>query len=549
MIRFKIVLLSCCFIICQQGNAQNAPHLEKRGQATQLIVDGKPFIVLGGELHNSSSSSLEYLDPLWAPIKAMNLNTVLAAVSWELIEPEEGRFDFSLVDGMLKGARDHNLKLIPLWFGSWKNGLSHYAPGWVKKDTRRFPRIILENGKPTETISALSNEAMKADAKAFSALMHHLKEVDVKEHTVLMVQIENEVGVIGGTRDHSPMAGAVFAKAVPAELLKGLQKYRSELQPALRKLWEDNGAKTSGNWSSVFGNTSAADEVFMAWHYASYLNTVAQAGKAEYDIPMFVNAWIVQPQDRIPGDYPSGGPQAHMHDIWRIGAPAIDIKAPDIYLPAFKNITAQYHHSWNPLFIPESFSGYAGAANAFFAIGQFNAIGYSPFGIDGKTDDATRAHITKAYKILSGLLPEITTAQTTNSLAAVSLQMPDSVQTVDLGGYRITAALRKNWSGVAQAAKGYCIIIHTGPDAFTVAGSNIDITFMPVSPGLKMAGLSSVREGTFNNGVWQEGRLLNGDNIMMSYKLADEAKANRTGTGARLNDEPAVLKVKLYRFE
>jgi hypothetical protein len=549
MTHFKVVLLSCCILIYQQGDAQNAPHLEKKGQATQLIVDGKPFLVLGGELHNSSSSSLEYLDPLWKPIKAMNLNTVLVAVSWELIEPEEGKFDFSLVDGILKGARDHNLKVIPLWFGSWKNGLSHYAPEWVKKDTRRFPRIILENGKPTETVSALGNEAKKADAKAFAALMRHIKEADAKEHTVLMVQIENEVGVIGGTRDHSPMANAVFAKAVPDELLNGLQKHKPELQPAIKKLWDDNGAKTSGSWPAVFGNTAAADEVFMAWHYANYLNAVTQAGKAEYDIPMFVNAWIVQPQDRKPGDYPSGGPQAHVHDIWRIGAPAIDIKAPDIYLSQFKNITAQYYHSWNPLFIPESFSGYAGAANAFYAIGKFNGIGYSPFGIDGRSDDATKAHITKAYKILAGLSPEITTAQTTNSITAVSLQMPDSIQTVDLGGYRITVTLRKNWSGVTQATKGYGIIIHTGADAFTVAGSNLDITFIPVSPGPKMAGLSSVREGSFENGVWKEGRLLNGDNIMVSYKLADEAMANRTGTGARLNEEPGILKVRLYRFE
>ncbi len=537
------------FFINIDASAQNIPHLEKRGEATQLIVDGKPFIVLGGELHNSSSSSLHYLQPLWEPVKKMNLNTVLAAVSWELIEPQEGKFDFALVDGMLTGARQHNLKLILLWFGSWKNGLSHYAPEWVKKDSKRFPRIVLQNGRSTETISTLSSEATKADAKAFAALMHHLKEADAKDRTVIMMQVENEVGVLGDTRDHSTMANAAFAKPVPAELVQGLQKNKLELQPALKKVWEDAGAKTSGSWTDVFGANHSAEEAFMAWQYAKYINAVAEAGKKEYNIPMFINAWIVQPEDKVPGDYPSGGPQAHVHDIWRIAAPSLDIKAPDIYLPDFKTITAQYKHSWNPLFVPESFSGLNGAANAFYAVGKMNGIGYSPFGIDNKVEDPAQTPVAKVYKILADLTPEILAAQASGSITAVSLQMPDSVQTIDLGGYKLHVALRKSWSGVTQASKGYGLIIHSGSDAFTIAGSNLDVTFTPASPGPRIAGLSSVWEGTYEAGVWKPGRLLNGDNVMMAYRMADEAAANRSGTGARLVEEPAILKVKLYRFD
>lgn len=546
---FRLTLFVTLFFYIQKLNSQTIPHLEKRGHATQLIVDGKPFIILGGELHNSSSSSLDYLSPLWQPLKKNNYNTVLAAVTWQLTEPQEGRFDFSLVDGMLKAARENNLKLVLLWFGSWKNGLSHYAPDWVKKDTKRFPRIVLQNGRSTETITALSTDAMNADAKAFAALMHHIKEEDAKDHTVIMMQVENEVGVIGSTRDHSQMANALFAKPVPGELLKGLQKNKNELQPALKKLWEVNGSKTSGNWSTVFGNTASADEAFMAWHYAKYVNTVAQTGKKEYNIPMFVNAWIVQPEDKTPGDYPSGGPQAHVHDIWHIAAPDIDIKAPDIYLPDFTGITSQYHHSWNPLFIPESFNGTAGAANAFYAIGQHNAIGYSPFGIDGRLNDSTQVQLAKAYKVLNDLTPEISVAQASNNINAVSLQMSEPLQSFHLGGYLITAGLRKSWSGVLQATKGYGIVIQTGTDEFTIAGSNIDITFIPIAPGPKMAGIASLWEGSYENGVWKNGRLLNGDNIMMSYKLADEAMANRTGTGVHLLADPGIFKVKLYRFD
>lgn len=525
-----------------------APRLEKRGEATQLIADGKPFLLLAGELHNSSSSNLDYLNTLWKPLKQQHLNTALVAVSWELVEPQEGKFDFSLVDGILKGGRDNNLKIVLLWFGSWKNGLSHYAPEWVKKDTKRFPRIELENGRSTETISALSTEAMKADAKAFAALMKHVKKVDASKQTVIMVQVENEVGVIGAARDYSDMANAEFAKAIPTELMQSLIAHKNDLQPQLKRLWEQNGSKTSGTWSEVFGKSASADEAFMAWNYAKYINMVTAAGKAEYNLPMFVNAWIVQPEDRRPGDYPSGGPQSHVHDIWRAAAPAIDIFSPDIYLQDTKGITAMYKHSWNPLFIPESFAGTDGAANAFYAIGHHNAIGYSPFGIDNKVEKPAETPIAKAYNILSQLTPEITKAQSDGKITAFTIKA-DSVQTAELAGYKISVTLRKNWNGVTQVAQGYGLVINTAPDEFTVAGSNIDVTFVPLSAGPKMAGLSWVREGIFENGVWKQGRLLNGDNIMISYKLAEQAAANKTGTGIRLLDEPSISKLKLYRFE
>lgn len=525
------------------------PRLQKNGAATQLMVEGKPFLVLGAELHNSSSSSLDYMAPLWQPLQQMNLNTVLAAVSWQLTEPQENKWDFSHVDGILKGAREHGLKVVLLWFGSWKNGLSHYTPAWVKQDGRRFPRVRLSNGKPTETITALSAEAAGADAKAFAALLRHVKEVDAQQQTVIMVQVENEAGVIGDTRDHSEAANALFAKPVPAELLKGLMDTRNEWQPALKKHWEEAGSKTRGSWTELFGQTPFADEAFMAWQYARYMNQVAAAGKAAYNLPMFVNTWVVQPEDRLPGDYPAGGPQAQVHDIWRIGAPSVDIKAPDIYLPAFKEIAALYHHSWNPLFVPESFTGDAGTANAFYAIGQHNAIGYSPFGIDAKESAAGNAVIAKAYHVLAQLSPDILAAQTQNAVRAVALSGKDSVQSLELGGYRLLVTLRKSWSGIAQATKGYALVIHTGKDEFTVAGADTDILFLPASPGPAMAGLLSVYEGAYENGVWKAGRLLNGDDIMMSYKLAGEAAANRTGTGVRLRSEPGIMKVKLYRFE
>lgn len=550
--RLKYFVFNLCFtLLVHNVSAQTnktIPHLEKRGNATQLIVDERPFLVLGGELHNSSTSSLDYMKPIWPRLTEMNLNTALSAVSWELIEPEEGKFDFTLVDAMLKGARENNLRLILLWFGSWKNGLSHYAPYWVKKDFTRFPRVKLSNGKATETITPLSSEGMKADARAFAALMKHVREVDSRNRTVIMMQVQNEVGVIGDSRDRSDAANALFNKPVPAELIEHLKKNKDELQPGLKKIWKDAGSKTSGTWQDIFGKGSAADEAFMAWNYAQHTNAVTKAGKAEYSLPMFVNAWIVQPEDRGPGDYPSGGPQSHVHDIWRVGAPQIDILAPDIYLPDFKGITAMYYHPWNPLFVPESFADSIGAANAFYAIGHYNAIGYSPFGIDNRV--TVGGPIPKAYKILSDMSAEILDAQVKDQIDAVWLNKTDSVQQINMGGYMIEVSLRRSRRPRELPQSGYAIIINTADDNYTLAGYNVEITFKPSTAGPQTAGFADVWEGVYESGRWKPGRKLNGDNIMRSYTLADEAARNQTGTVARFDGrDPSVLKVKLYRFD
>lgn len=542
--------LFLCFMGSINSFAQEIPHLEKKGNATQLIVDGKPFLILGGELHNSSSSNLEYLKPAWEQLKAMNLNTVLTALSWELIEPEENKFDFSLVDGLLADARKHDFKLVFLWFGSWKNGLSHYAPLWVKEDVERFARVKMNSGKATETLSPFSLESRKADAKAFAALMAHLKKVDSSERTVIMMQVENEVGVLGTTRDQSELANTAFNKQVPSGFINGLKKYKNELQPEMLEYWAKTGYREAGTWKEVFGDNHYADEVFMAWNYANYLNAVAAAGKAEYNIPMFVNAWIVQPEDRKPGDYPSGGPQSRVHDVWRIGAPEIDLKCPDIYLQNFPEILDMYHHDWNPLFIPESFSDVNGAANAFYAIGKHSAIGYSPFGIDNHVDAPEDSPLAKAYSILDQLTPAITAAQAEDKISAFWLTTANSSQTIELGGYKIEAMLPINRrTGQLTAEKGYGLIIWKGGNEFIVAGSNLNVVFIPDSKGPQMAGFDSIYEGEYLDGKWKSGRLLNGDNIMINYDLANEAALNRTGAGVQLRNEPGIYQVKLYRFE
>ena len=104
-----------------------------------LVRGGRPALLLGGQVHNSSSSSLQSIADSFAHVRRMNGNAVLAPVSWALVEPEEGVFDFSLVEAMLHEARANGLRLVLLWFGAFKNAASTYAPRWVRADDARFP--------------------------------------------------------------------------------------------------------------------------------------------------------------------------------------------------------------------------------------------------------------------------------------------------------------------------------------------------------------------------------------------------------------------------
>jgi hypothetical protein len=540
------------------------PHLEKRGVATQLIVDGSPYLVLAGETANTASSSLEYMNDVWPRLVQMNLNTVLVGVAWDWIEPAEGKYDFTLIDGLLTGARKNHLRLMFLWFGSWKNGISSFVPAWVKADQSRFPRVQVKGGKSIEVLSTFSAANREADTRAYTALLRHLAKVDGGAHTVIMIQMENEVGVLGDSRDRSPAAEAAFGQAVPRQLMDYLEQNKDRLNPELRKLWEAAGGRAAGTWSEVFGAGPATDEIFMAWSYAHYLNYVTLAGKAEYPLPVYTNTWIVQPEDTGPGDYPSGGPEPLVLDVWKAGARAIDLNAPDIYLPNFTDWVARFHRDDNPLFVPESRGDAGGAANAFYAIGQHAAIGYSPFGIDHagrlvalRPDagapppvEVRDLPLPRAYAVLAQLTPLILEHQTTGTIAAVILNPEHQTQSVPLGNYILNVDLRRNRRNPRQVpALGYGLFIAVGPDEYVVAGNDIQVTFSPNPPGPGIAGLAGVEAGTYVAGQWAPGRRLNGDDVLLDYKLAEAADHDQSGSGLRFDpDGPAIQHVKLYRY-
>lgn len=536
-----------------------APHLEKRGEVTQLIVGGEPWMALACELKNSSSSSAEYMAPIWKKLQGKGLNTVIGSVAWEQIEPEEGKFDFKPVDDMINGARTAGMKLVLIWFASWKNGVSSYVPGWVQKDGARFPLAMTSGGGRLPILSTLGDETCAADARAYAALMKHIREVDAGFQTVIMMQVENEVGLHGETRDHCPAAEKAFASQVPAALTSWLSSH--ELLPETSGPWTAAGSRTSGTWTEVFGEGDAADEFFMAWNYASYIDKVAAAGKAEYDIPMFVNAWIVQPRDLHPGDYPAGGPQAQCHDIWRAAAPHIDFLSPDIYLPDYPAVLSMYSRGGNPVFVPESKAGMAGAASAVYTFGN-KGFGYSPFGLDSGLDNPSNEAFFDCYKALGSISGKILKAQAEGRIRAAWLKgsAPEVLESVlDFGDWKLICSLVSSggWSGGAPTMlggtynpndSGYVLAIDEGDGRMTVLGANARVQFR-TGDGKDVANVSKVIEGYFENGEWHPLRWLNGDETQLRYDVLSCVEEGMSGTGLNFSrPKPEFLSIELYRY-
>jgi beta-galactosidase GanA len=543
--RLKLNLTAACVIfsfvtggIVSEGAEKKGhiPHLRKQGEATQLIVDDKPFLIIGGELGNSTASSPDGagMKTMWQQLAKTNLNTVLAPVYWDLIEPQEGRFDFTLVDDLIKGARRHNMRLILLWFGSWKNSMSCYVPYWVKKDYERFPRARDKSGRGLEMLTAFSEENLMADANAFASLMRHIRRIDGGRRTVIMVQVENEPGMTPDAKDHCPAANEQFDKPVPKELVDYLQEHKESLIPEFYEVWKAGGFKTSGTWEEVFGGGVEAEEIFMAWHYARYIGRVAKVGKAEYALPMFVNAALIRPNYK-PGQYPSAGPLPHLMDVWRAGGPEIDFLAPDIYFPNFVEWVEKYHRSGNPLFIPETGRGAENPANAFYAFGRHDAMGFSPFAIEGIA--RLDSELAQAYGVLRQLSPMILEKHGTGAMTGVVADFNNPNQQVCLGEYKLNIKMDAGWGKqIQQGMTAGCIIISTGPDDYVIAGKGLVITFEPNTPGDPIAGIGSIEQGEFVNGRWKTHLWLNGDQ-------------SHQGRHLRLPMERyEIQRVKLYRY-
>ncbi len=524
-----LLMLVAAYQVCL---AAQAPKLVSKDGRWAVLVDGQPYLMLGGQVHNSSAWPSE-LPAVWKSLSELHANTVEAPVYWEQIEPQQGQFNWDNLDAIVKGAREHNLHVVLLWFGTWKNGNMHYAPPWVKTDPKRFPRVIRADGEPIDVLSANSRSNLDADKAAFVALMRHLKTLDATEHTILMVQVENESGIIGSPRDFSAESNKEFAGPVPADMLAAAKR-----QP--------------GTWSEVFRGDAA--ELFQLYYQAHYLNEIAAAGKAEFDIPLYMNVWLSYPpaelperRVRIPGvQYPSGGAVQPWVGLWRALAPAIDAIAPDIYGddPGFvRDVLAAYHRPDNPLLVPEIAKTDSFAKYDFLALGE-GAIGVAPFGVDPHgwniLGDQPAAGHARNFALLAPMVKEIAKLNFEGNLKTSIEESGQAQQQLDFGAWQATISYGfpqqdgRRPPGTSDA-HGVALVAQIGPDEFLVTGVDASVSFhIPGRlPGMRMQILSA-EEGSYDHGIWKPKRLWNGD---------------ETDRGLQFRaDDPAVVRVRLGRF-
>ncbi|GAA1981289.1 DUF5597 domain-containing protein [Microbacterium pumilum] len=504
-----------------------------------LRRNGGPALLLGGQVFNSSSSSSRSIAESFAHIRRMNGNVVLAPVSWAQLEAEEGTVDFALVDRMIEEARHHGLRLVLLWFGAFKNAASTYAPRWVRVDRERFPRAVVEpkgrhafsyegaTAKPV--LSVFSPELRESDARAFEKLVAHIVDAD-PDGVVVMIQVENETGLLSDSRDRGPLAEAAWYNPVPPELLEHVGAAAVDTSFA-RALWEANGSRPSGSWPEVFGESSAADEVFMAWGFASYVEHLARRGHAIADIPMYANAWLgPQPGQDEPGQYPSGGPASRVLDVWRAAAPSLALLGPDIYVDDADGAMRDYASGVQPLFVPECRMN---AGELVRAVGVYRAIGWSAFGLDGGNPDG---QVAATLSFLVALEREIAAAQVSGRVGAVVIEPGVEVTNVNIAGIdisaRATLALLQRMlldAGVhvpdpdlhvpdeslpgapiphSGDKRPFGLIVGAGEDNFVVIGRELTLDFFAADARIE---IDSVEELLVEDGRIVPGRVLNGD--------------------------------------
>jgi hypothetical protein len=517
-------------ILTATAQDTNLPHLEKQGGVTHLIVDGRPFIIFGGQVSNPIGFP-DRMERVWPKLKSLNANTVEFPIYWEQIEPAEGTFDFSDVDKIIVGLRSQGLRAVPLWFGTYKNGAMDYVPAWVKIDTQRFPRVLDYGGRPINALSPHGQATLDADRTAFAALMQHLKAFDGTDHTVIMIQVENESGIVGSVRDYSAESTRLFNGPAPEALVTALKK-----QP--------------GTWKEVFGGR--AEEMFTGYYLSSFINEVARAGKEAYPIPTCVNVWMggYDTNDRMtefdrPGDsYPSGGPQSHMIDLWKATAPSIDVIGPDIYHQSpivYRTILTRYTRPDNPLYVIETGRGIA-PRFLFYALADFSAIGFTPYGVDagpGPDVSAEFTDIAAGFGLLKPALPVIAELQGTDKLKVAVEEDAITGRMLSFDGYdilvRFHPSARNAPPVTAPAApSGRVLVAQLGPDEFLLAGFDAAVDFKPsMGSDFTRTQFLLVEEGTYVNGVWRTTYLRNG---------------NFSIGGVMLSPQGAMVKVKLMKY-
>lgn len=547
-------LLNICLILCSVRVAAVVvaaplPYLKSTENGHAFIVDGAPYLILGSQTNNSSNYPSALKD-VWPSVEKMGANTLSIPVAWEQIEPSEGKFDFSYLDVLLKQARQKNVRLILLWFATWKNNAPHYAPAWVKLDNQRFPRVVTQDGDALNSLSPLGANTLAADKKAFIQLMEYLRRND-KNHTVIMVQVQNEVGTYGSARDYSAAAQKLFASSIPDSLAEKL------------------GTKV-GTWTDVFGVD--ADEYFHAYYIARYCDEIAAAGKAVKNLPMYVNVALRHPiNPGPPGSYSSGGATDNVLHIWKAAAPNIDLIAPDIYFREHvlvEKVLDAYSRPDNPLFVAEIGNDQPYARYVFSTLGR-GGIGISPFGMDdtGYTNyplgaavynDEVIAHFSRLYDLVRPMEREWAElsamgkvwgvaepdhppiAEDVDSEKQKQIAAEAFTQILNLGEWTATVTYGRPMFWIAPPQgntppAGGVLLAQLSKDEFLVTGHKARVEFTPASEAIgKKHMFERVEEGYYKGGKWIMLRVWNGD---------------QTDWGLNFAERQHLLRVKLAAYD
>ena len=546
-----VVATSLVVALHAQVKERPIPRVVKKDGRFALLVDGAPYLMLGAQVHNSSTWPAT-LPKVWPAMEYLNVNTVEMPIYWEQFEPRPGEYDYTTIDTVLTQARQHRVRVVLLWFGTWKNGSQHYMPEWMKLAPDRYPHMVDKDGHAVDSPSPYAAASLEADKTAFSAFMRHLKTAD-PQRTVIMVQVENEAGTWGALRDYSPDAQKLFEAPVPREVLSAMQVKTTSPSP---------------NWQEAFG--PEAEVCFHAWSVAKYVGQVAAAGKAVYPLPLYANAALRDPLlPGAPGTYESGGPTDNVLAIWKVAAPALDILAPDIYQndpAAYLKVLELYHRDDNPLFVPET----GGAANArfFFSALGLQAIGFSPFGMDYSRDRDTGPGSRQPdefqawamnYRLIGPMQREIAELNFEGKLKAVAEGPPKVTETLLFGDWNavVSYGATRNGQAVGNAEPtGRALVARLTENQFLVTGFFCRVDFRPAgteqqrksqhivdgtgqTPSALIDGkwqhrqFLRVEEGTYEDGVFKFLRIWNGD---------------ETDWGLNFSAEPVVLRVSVATY-
>jgi beta-galactosidase GanA len=525
-----VAVWSTASLLEAQVKERPLPRLVQKDGRYALMVDGAPFLILGAQANNSSAWPA-VLPKVWSAIEYLHANTLEIPIYWEQFEPQPGQFDYMVIDRILAQVREHRVRLVLLWFGTWKNGSQHYMPEWMKLQPERYSHLIDKNGRPVDSPSPYAEASLEADIRAFTAFMRHLKAAD-PQRTVVMVQVENEPGTWGTLRDYSPAAEKLFHSPVPAGIIKAMNKEASA---------------PSANWEEVFG--PEAEVSFHAWSVASYIQQVAAAGKAVYPLPLYANAALRDPiKPGAPGTYESGGPTDNVIPIYKVAAPAIDMVSPDIYMSdtaQYLKVLELYRRDDNPLFVPET-SGSANVARFFFSALGLQAVGFSPFGLDytrtrffqarpGSTPEEFLEPTAQNYKLIGPMMRDIARLNFEGKLQAVAEEKGKPAQTLQFGSWNATVSYGAVRNGPAKGnaePNGRVLVAQLKDNQFLLAGYFCRVDFQPKDPDKRRQFLK-VEEGTYENGAFKFIRILNGD---------------QTDWGLNFGSEPIVLRVAVATY-